>query len=524
MQSNFPGCSSFLIKSGSAPKGKRWSTPRSKTGCKTCKKRKFKCDEEKPFCKRCLASNLQCEGYEPTAVLAIRRRASPINKITIHRPPPNNLFDTDQEYRHFKIFHEETALQLTGCHDLDIWTNIVPQVSEIEPSIRHAVTAIGALNLRTSEQSKIEDVKTTSQRQAFAYRQYSKALVGVRKSIMKGGMNIRSTLLACILFATFESLHGNAISMTSQVGLGIKLIADHMSGSNPEPIDEVILEIFTVVEIEAGALKRSFGGLKIYLNPDYLSDVIGPEIPEQFATIREARVKIMLTVSRALSWMYAQEDSDEDRGDSQLYLPGPKYAQLCRILTELRRWNSAYTPIFEAAWCSPKPYVLKAAVMVRAHYLSYYLWLATAAPDSTTYYESYTKQLTEIVTLIRIIFADPTPAESFTLDTRVVIPLTVVGWRYKHRGLRREILDVIPRVPKRGGGVFHTVVIGKVIEWMIELEEGDLSCNLEYVPENIAVKLTKFDIDKANREVHVACLKPARDGGPILREKVIPWY
>ncbi|KAI1171615.1 hypothetical protein F4777DRAFT_582733 [Nemania sp. FL0916] len=36
--------------------------PRSQ-GCKTCKRRKIKCDQEKPHCRQCRKSNRECEGY-----------------------------------------------------------------------------------------------------------------------------------------------------------------------------------------------------------------------------------------------------------------------------------------------------------------------------------------------------------------------------------------------------------------------------------------------------------------------------
>ena len=38
--------------------------PKTRTGCKTCKKRRVKCGEERPICARCLRLNLTCEGYE----------------------------------------------------------------------------------------------------------------------------------------------------------------------------------------------------------------------------------------------------------------------------------------------------------------------------------------------------------------------------------------------------------------------------------------------------------------------------
>jgi hypothetical protein len=45
---------------------------RVKTGCITCRQRRIKCDERKPFCRRCEVGNIACSGYQ-----APRKLASP---------------------------------------------------------------------------------------------------------------------------------------------------------------------------------------------------------------------------------------------------------------------------------------------------------------------------------------------------------------------------------------------------------------------------------------------------------------
>lgn len=49
------------------------SGPRSKTGCRTCRERKVKCDERRPFCQRCERSARACE-WGPSSR---RRRTNP---------------------------------------------------------------------------------------------------------------------------------------------------------------------------------------------------------------------------------------------------------------------------------------------------------------------------------------------------------------------------------------------------------------------------------------------------------------
>lgn len=41
---------------------------RSKTGCITCRRRKKKCDETKPWCQNCQKNAVVCEGYPPKEI------------------------------------------------------------------------------------------------------------------------------------------------------------------------------------------------------------------------------------------------------------------------------------------------------------------------------------------------------------------------------------------------------------------------------------------------------------------------
>lgn len=45
---------------------------RRKTGCLTCRTRRVKCDERKPYCERCETANVECAGYAEKRRLKIR--------------------------------------------------------------------------------------------------------------------------------------------------------------------------------------------------------------------------------------------------------------------------------------------------------------------------------------------------------------------------------------------------------------------------------------------------------------------
>jgi len=58
-------CSSMPTKASNNQK-ERVKRPHLKvrSGCKTCRVRRVKCDETKPHCLRCARADRQCEGYE----------------------------------------------------------------------------------------------------------------------------------------------------------------------------------------------------------------------------------------------------------------------------------------------------------------------------------------------------------------------------------------------------------------------------------------------------------------------------
>ncbi|PQK11916.1 hypothetical protein BB8028_0003g05360 [Beauveria bassiana] len=68
--------------SGQPVKRGRRSNPKVKTGCTNCKKRRIKCDEQRPECTQCVRSGKACVGYPPPS-----RHARPSMEIRIAPKP-----------------------------------------------------------------------------------------------------------------------------------------------------------------------------------------------------------------------------------------------------------------------------------------------------------------------------------------------------------------------------------------------------------------------------------------------------
>lgn len=209
----------------SRPKQGRASKPKTRTGCSTCKIRRVKCDEAKPECNRCTSTGRKCDGYE---IPPRRNRALAVQTASSPQPCLEVARGTQDELRALEFFHVRTAPGLSSYFDADFWTRLVFQISSAEPSIRHAMVAVGALHLQREkgtvtlsmdEKALQHDPLATSMpvrkltqvhENPFALVQYNKAIAHLAKRLQDPTAATEITLLACILFVCIEFLRGEA--------------------------------------------------------------------------------------------------------------------------------------------------------------------------------------------------------------------------------------------------------------------------------------------------------------------------
>ncbi|KAH7304172.1 hypothetical protein B0I35DRAFT_401502 [Stachybotrys elegans] len=125
--------------------GRRAYHTKTKTGCRTCRVRKVRCDEGKPDCVRCTSTGRTCDGY---ASSLISKSPSPSQD----HGPPNATTDlklilprqSPQEVRSYRYFIEVTAPSLAGAFHADFWLAEVPRVCMSDAAIWHAVVSLGS--------------------------------------------------------------------------------------------------------------------------------------------------------------------------------------------------------------------------------------------------------------------------------------------------------------------------------------------------------------------------------------------
>ena len=231
---------------------------RSKTGCTTCRKRKKKCDETKPFCLSCQKNNIHCEGYKPVEIwksgkeraaegehVASGSRGRRLTTgaqarkrsldIKFELPPLMEGVENDLDrdlLQHF-VSRASAVLTLHGDQSTNPFTKILLPMALQHEGLMHSVLCLAASHMYSvSPSQEYED------RQAF---HRGKALQLLKHDLERqkagegGVMVYEDSNVAQILLHLIHSIcDGNTSGEYRMHMIAAKQIAMNQKSSNPE--------------------------------------------------------------------------------------------------------------------------------------------------------------------------------------------------------------------------------------------------------------------------------------------------
>lgn len=445
------------------------------------------------------------------------------------------MFKTDQEYAYFQRFRTCTVSQLTGLRRSELWSKIVLQTTEAEPAVLHAAIAVGVLDFKAVDNKSTDADRI---RQRFAFSEYHKAIVGLRRSLAEQTCDIRTKLVSCLLFACFEAYHGNDQTARLQLFAGIEMLEDYSKRRKqlastsshllPPTVDEELASTFTLLEIQACSwgdprspelhLERFQSCREAVENP-----------PTKFETIKQAAFYSSTNMLRGVHLRFSHQIPDfESNGNIPTFIglgpcpPGPVADELDDVLAACQQYSEAGKFLYTKAVESNIPHVLLRAKFWRLQLLCSFLWNAVGAPNIESYYRKYTEHLEEVMSLSRAL-ADAVSGEVFSFDMVVILPLMVVGWCYRHRAVRREVIRRLGGM-KRKEMLWDATLVGKMLEWIAEIEEEGLT-DEEYVPEDAVATMTGLLVDGDGKSALIKCRQRVRGTvlDTVLKETTIDW-
>ena len=242
----------------------RSSTPRSKSGCSTCRQRHYKCDEAIPECRQCKSAGWKCPGYARTDS---QSRASTPSSAIIGSTQPNisqyalafKMPGSQNERRSLHHFCNVAAADMSGPLSDEFWSRTILQRCQHEPALRHAAVALGQIHAEYIATPKTSSF-IPSQDTALTYGRAVKSLknyVGSKVDPDRGMI-----LMCSAIFFSFDLVRGEYAASMRHLRSGLEILKAWRSETSEQEnsvVDEQneLLAVFARMDFEATVIDDS---------------------------------------------------------------------------------------------------------------------------------------------------------------------------------------------------------------------------------------------------------------------------
>ncbi|KAL9047406.1 MAG: hypothetical protein Q9206_006810 [Seirophora lacunosa] len=526
-------------------KKQRASNPKVRTGCITCKYvrlalRRVKCDETKPKCVRCTSTGRKCDGYAPTLQTQSRQHSpnpastrSSANGPLIRQTssPIFETFDDDVERRSFAFFRLRTIPEISGFFPSDFWDRLVPLASFYEPALKHAVIALASLHERfqNGDESILKSNNDIAEG-GFALQQYNKA---IRQLIQPSGKqskpSLDTSLVACVLFACFETLRGHHGSALSHIESGVKILSqidedERQSPKGTQPSQLCVpRECLDVVFARLDMQRVQLLGTRIMDVPLVKKDThpgFTADIPPQFHSLEEARNSLEyqwnLCLRQIINFEHAEvfERGDESREHRDAYDRDRRHHK-----KQCERWISAFQAFLDTNVDKIDSKAMQGAMVLKMNACVTAMHIGVNAYDILHLQTSWDDQLPiyeELIDMATVIFdaQDTSTGREhrvkpiFQMDHSMIGNLFGIVHRCRDPYLRRRAIALLYKVPRQEG-IWNSQLTARCAERIMNIEEaglGVVTCAAD-IPDWARISDVDVTFDPQHRR---GCIKYSR--------------
>ncbi|KAJ5273586.1 hypothetical protein N7478_008711 [Penicillium angulare] len=479
------------------PRNKR----KVKTGCKTCKLRRVKCDESRPACRRCVSTGRVCDGYgvwggggtpygQPQSSRALSVYCTPI--------PSGSMTPDEQAY--FDWFLEKTTKKFAGLFASDFWETLVLQASAQEPAVRHAVVALSAAH-RFDLNYEPWTIPATYSYDAEQYtlQQYNKAIHHLRTTTgVSQKHSLRVALITCMLFVTLEYLRGQYQMGSAHLRYGIQLLSQI---SSPKPRSLMAPSLLSPAEdFTHNALIDSYSRLTIQSAmfghiPSHMCTVTrDPQfhaIPYTFSSVLESRQTLDDLLNRVhclKRHYYDIRASQRTTSDASMLETQQK------IQTDLSLWRKAFNISLTRLESEATRQEKCGYLLLRIYHEMATVMAAVCLSDDEMIFDSYTENFVAILSGFRdiwnfwitslgfqaqeiedILNAPEASCSShgFTVEPGFIPPVYYAALKCRIPQIRRGAIRILRSAPHREG-VWNGPLLAHVLDEVVEIEEDGI--------------------------------------------------
>ncbi|KAI1270669.1 hypothetical protein F5Y18DRAFT_369134 [Xylariaceae sp. FL1019] len=534
----------------------RQSAPKKKvkTGCRTCKTRRVKCDEGRPACHRCVSTGRTCDGYGVWGGggNALTHRSAAATTALKASSLPCDLFRsfsemTVQEEQCFKWFRYRTFIKLPLPVITPFWHTLVFQASAIEPAILHAVIALSAAHRNeTMKQDKGPEPYTGSAaEEKFMVQEYNKAIGFLQPHFSKQDKkSLQIALASCAIFTFLENLLGNFNAALAHLQSGLKLLATcHSSEIRPGEddgnvkrrgyVDDWIIETFIRLFVQA-ALLGQIPVATYHIIPKYWTEIL----PASFDSSNQAchhLDKILIQIM-LLGEQCSSPSLPPNCGVEPIFPTGTDERQVY-LQKELDTWQASYKATSTGDWSRLGAFYFK--ILATYHTMASILVNTLTWPACETIYDFHTTKWLTLITQLIGTYNDnradgrqwhhelmrevPDKVSATTGDKGWIPVLYFVGIKCRIHRIRRQAIMLLNAVPHKEG-MWDSDLISAVIAEVMRIEEGDYYLGLDkgddFLPSDIptAEDLTLPSLPENNRLIDVKVGLPDNPEGVLTME------
>ncbi|KAI1394300.1 uncharacterized protein F4822DRAFT_387855 [Hypoxylon trugodes] len=481
-----------------------------KSGCRTCKTRRVKCDEGWPACRRCLSTGRVCEGYGIWGGggndYGRRTIGPPCNKNPRGFNAPL-LMQTNsrEESRHLEWFTYRTAFKLPGVFSFAFWDTLVFQAASNEPAVLHAVLALSSVHKRDGFYVSSLDTDHPDEQERFTLQHYSRAITHLQPHFSaKSNSSIRVALITCIMFVLMEFLRGHYKTGNAHLQNGLKLLDEFQARSSGidsyslflEPccdsVDAWIIQAFLRLDVQAKLLGYGSQHLRMVLD-DTISRV--PNLKFTFQSFNQAR--------QHLDRLYCQifhinhECRRQGWPRDQVYTDDLLFRQH-NVKNALASWYQAFRASCVSLVTKKLSTSTVAQTLIRIHYTMAEIMADTCLwPADESRYDAHTEDfhiMMEQLTTVRALSQMPSLSKIMhfpdmsgsVADLGALAALYFVIGKCRVHKIRHEALGFLSETCHKEG-IWNAVLIASIAQEIVRIEEGDFYTDCDVANEAASV-------------------------------------
>lgn len=416
-----------------------------------------------------------------------------------------------EECSALSFFDLKTLPGLNGCRKSPSWTRTLTYFANTVRSVHHAAVAVGALHRAYIFHEKAPgrvhawDRSGGEKISNFALHHYNLAIRHLLKSSGSSNNTPRDsavTLLVCYLFNCFDNLAGNHTQAFGHLRSGITLLNESRKEmkrsregtqlSSDQALFGQITEQFGHLDAQAASFLP--GWSRKIEHEDDVDDAKKPRCEIGPADIRLSSLtqaacqleKLIPKVMELRRWE-AETISKNDQIGTQEN-DSTKIAALrqflrrqAELVCQLEEWYIGFTMLIPEEMCAWDGHLVR---MLQLHYMTTSTILNVPAGKGEMGCDDFLPEFKRIVALASTISNKCSTVEegcvqretnsepSFTLEMVIIPAVYIVGTKCRDPLLRREIISILRRNPRREG-MWDSMTASRILEKVMQIEEGE---------------------------------------------------